>query len=121
MLMKWILSTSRKRKKDGTYYPPYSAYECKHRNDVGGMPCTYKHIFNEQKMDNAVAEIIKKILENEVFIQKLNEKINSQVDIHEIEAEVEAEKNSLKNTYLKIDYYLSKLPQTISKERIKML
>ena len=99
--------TSRKRKKkDGTYYPPYSAYECKHRNNVEGKPCTYKHIFNEKKLDDAVAEIIKKILENDIFVQKLNEKINSQVDIHEIEAEVEAERNSLKNTFLKIDYYL---------------
>lgn len=96
--------STRKKKRDGTYYAPYYNYECKHRRNVNGKPCTYRKIWNEKVLDAAVSEIIKNILKDGQFLEKMSKKINSQIDRDELEKEVRAEQNNLRNLIAQKDY-----------------
>ena len=51
-------NVNRKKRKDGTLYKDYFYYACKHRTFIDGHHCTYKKQWNEDKVNDAVAEII---------------------------------------------------------------
>jgi len=102
-------NVNRKKKKDGTYYKDYFYYACKHRIKVDGHVCDYKRQWGQDKIDNAVAEIICKLVQNSRFEQAIKEKINSKIDTSEIERELEI----LRKEHKKVEASIKKLSETI--------
>ena len=81
-----------KRKKDGTPYKSFSYYSCKHRKMQRGQKCDFNKQIQEEVLDNAVVEVIIKLVSNPKFAAMMQEKINSKVDTTAIEQEIAAEK-----------------------------
>ena len=81
-----------KRKKDGTPYKSFSYYSCKHRKMQRGQKCNFNKQIQEEVLDNAVVEVIIKLVSNPKFAAMMQEKINSKVDTTAIEQEIAAEK-----------------------------
>ena len=81
-----------KRKKDGTPYKSFSYYSCKHRKMQRGQKCDFNKQIQEEVLDNAVVEVIIKLVSNPKFAAMMQEKINSKVDTTSIEQEIAAEK-----------------------------
>ena len=52
-----------------------------------GHKCDYKKQINEELIDSAVSEVIKKLVSNPKFAGLMRDKINMQVDITELEQE----------------------------------
>ena len=77
-----------KRKKDGTKYKDFYYYGCKHRTMTRGHKCDYKKLIREELLDDAVAEVIVKLVGNPKFAARMQEKINSKVDTAIIDAEL---------------------------------
>lgn len=77
-----------KRKKDGTKYKDFYYYGCKHRTMTRGHKCDYKKLIREELLDDAVAEVIVKLVGNPKFAAMMQEKINSKVDTAIIDAEL---------------------------------
>ncbi len=77
-----------KRKKDGTKYKDFYYYGCKHRTMTRGHKCDYKKQIREELLDDAVAEVIVKLVGNPKFAAMMQEKINSKVDTAIIDAEL---------------------------------
>ena len=60
-------NVNRKKKKDGTLYKDYFYYACKHRRLVDGYKCGYRKQWSEEKINNAVEEVIRKLVKNPKF------------------------------------------------------
>lgn len=82
-------NVKRAKRKDGSYYKTYFSYACKHRLNKDGHKCDYHKQWSEEKVDNAVSEIIRKLVNNPRFSEVMKTKINTSVDTSE------AEKSSL--------------------------
>ncbi len=65
-----------KHKADGTKYKDFFYYGCKHRQMTRGHKCTYKKQINEELLDDAIAEIIAKLVSNPKFASMMQKKIN---------------------------------------------
>ncbi|KAF5069637.1 hypothetical protein DSECCO2_231040 [anaerobic digester metagenome] len=81
-------NVNRKKRKDGTYYRDYFYYACKHRVRVNGHQCDYKKQWGQPIIDDAVAEVIIKLVQNEKFRNAIKDKINSKIDTGELETEL---------------------------------
>lgn len=88
-----------KRKKDGTPYKSFSYYSCKHRKMQRGQKCDFNKQIQEEVLDNAVVEIIIKLVSNPKFAAMMQEKINSKVDTTAIEQEIAAAEKQLRQYY----------------------
>ena len=77
-----------KHRKDGTKYSDYFYYACKHRNMTRGHKCDYRKQINEELLDDAVAEIIKRLVSNKKFADMMKQKINMEVDTFELDQEI---------------------------------
>lgn len=64
-----------KHKSDGTKYKDFFYYGCKHRTMTRGHKCDYKKQVNEELLDDAVAEVIAKLVGNPKFAAMMQEKI----------------------------------------------
>ena len=82
-------NVNRKKKKDGTLYKDYFYYACKHRRLVDGHKCGYRKQWSEEKINNAVEEVIRKLVKNPKFEEAILNKIGSRIDTEEIEKEIE--------------------------------
>ena len=82
-------NVNRKKRADGTLYRDYFYYACKHRKIVDGHSCTYKKQWKEEQINDAVVEIIRKLVQNEKFSAIIKFKIGSKVDTSEIDKEIE--------------------------------
>lgn len=82
-------NVNRKKRKDGTLYKDYFYYACKHRRLVDGHNCSYRKQWNEDKVNDAVAEVIKKLVQNPKFEKAMREKIGSRIDTTGLQKEVE--------------------------------
>ena len=82
-------NVNRKKKKDGTLYKDYFYYACKHRRLVDGHKCGYRKQWSEDKINNAVEEVIRKLVRNPKFEEAILNKIGSRIDTEEIEKEIE--------------------------------
>jgi len=94
-----------KRKTDGTLYKNFYYYACKHRKLVNGQKCDFKNQINEEVINNAVVELISKIVDHPKFSKLMNEKIERKVDTSAIEQEIESLEKQLRqanSTKLKI-------------------
>ena len=88
-----------KRKKDGTPYKSFSYYSCKHRKMQRGQKCDFNKQIQEEVLDNAVVEVIIKLVSNPKFAAMMQEKINSKVDTTAIEQEITAAEKMLRQYY----------------------
>jgi len=89
-------NVNRKRKKDGSAYKDYYYYACKHRRVVDGHNCGYKKQWGQEKVEAAVEEVIKKLVQNPKFEQAIREKIGARIDTDELENELGNLRNKLK-------------------------
>ncbi len=88
-----------KRKKDGTKYKDFYYYGCKHRTMARGHKCDYKKQIREELLDDAVAEVIVKLVGNPKFAAMMQEKINSKVDTDIIDTELASYEKQLRQYY----------------------
>ncbi len=88
-----------KYKSDGTKYKDFYYYGCKHRSMTRGHKCTYRKQINEDLLDDAIAEVIIKLVSNPRFATMMHEKINTQVDTTAIEQELVNYEKQLRQTY----------------------
>ena len=96
-----------KHRKDGTRYRDFFYYGCKHRNMTRGHKCDYKKQINEELIDSAVSEVIKKLVSNPKFAELMREKINMQVDTSELDQEIANYEKQLRQFYNAKDVILS--------------
>ena len=88
-----------KHKPDGSKYKDFYYYGCKHRTMTRGHKCDYKKQIHEELLDDAVAEVIVKLVSNPKFAAMMQEKINIQVDTTVIEQEIETYEKQLRQSY----------------------
>ena len=88
-----------KRKKDGTKYKDFYYYGCKHRTMTHGHKCDYKKQIREELLDDAVAEVIAKLVSNPKFAAMMHEKIGSKVNTAAIDEELADYERQLRQYY----------------------
>ena len=88
-----------KYKKDGTKYKDFFYYGCKHRTMQRGHKCDYKKQIREELLDDAVAEVIVKLVSNPHFATMMQEKINMKVDTTAIDKEITNYEKQLRQDY----------------------
>jgi len=88
-----------KYKKDGSKYKDFYYYGCKHRTMNRGHKCDYKKQIREELLDDAVAEVIVKLVSNPKFAAMMQEKINMKVDTSALEQEIAACEKLLRQHY----------------------
>lgn len=88
-----------KYKKDGSKYKDFFYYGCKHRNMQRGHKCDYKKQIREELLDDAVAEVIVKLVSNPHFAEMMQEKINMKVDTTAIDQEIANYEKQLRQNY----------------------
>lgn len=88
-----------KYKKDGTKYKDFFYYGCKHRTMQRGHKCDYRKQIKEELLDDAVAEVIVKLVSNPKFAAMMQEKINMKVDTAAIEQEIANYEKQLRQSY----------------------
>ena len=91
-------NVNRKKHPDGGYYKDYFYYACKHRKLVDGHRCTYKRQWNEDRINAAVEEIIRKFVKNPNFEQEIRKQIGSSIDTSELDKEYDGLKDRLSQT-----------------------
>ena len=87
------------RKKDGTEYAPFYYYACKHRRMTRGHKCTFSRQIREDLLDDAVAEVIMKLVKRPKFAALMKEKINTEVDTSAIDQEIANYQKLLRHEY----------------------
>ena len=80
-------SVNRKRKKYGSFYRDYWYYACKHRLEYDGHKCTFKKQIHQEKINEAVVEVIRNIVKNSKFDSAIKEKLDASVDLSKYEKE----------------------------------
>lgn len=75
--------------KKGKHYKDYYFYGCKHRKMTDGHKCIFKKQLHEEKLNEAVAEIISNMVSNPKFATVMQSKINMKVDTRAIDTEIE--------------------------------
>ena len=88
-----------KYKKDGTKYKDFFYYGCKHRGMQRGHKCDYRKQIREELLDDAVAEVIVKLVSNPHFAAMMQEKINMKVDTPAIDQEITNYEKQLRQDY----------------------
>ena len=88
-----------KHRKDGTKYKDFFYYGCKHRGMQRGHKCDYKKQIREELLDDAIAEVIVKLVGNPNFAAMMQEKINMKVDTTAIEQEITNYEKQLRQDY----------------------
>ncbi|MGL5440717.1 MAG: recombinase family protein [Filifactoraceae bacterium] len=88
-----------KYKKDGSKYKDFYYYGCKHRNMNRGNKCDYRKQIREELLDDAVAEVIVKLVSNPKFASMMQKKINMKVDTSAIEKEIDNYQKELRKNH----------------------
>lgn len=88
-----------KYKKDGTKYKDFFYYGCKHRSMQRGRKCDYKKQIRKELLDDAVAEVIVKLVSNPKFAAMMQEKINMKIDTAAIDQEIANYEKQLRHGY----------------------
>lgn len=91
-------NVNRKKHPDRGYYKDYFYYACKHRKLVDGHRCTYKRQWNEDRINAAVEEIIRKFVKNPKFEQEIRKQIGSSIDTSELDRKYDGLKDRLSQT-----------------------
>lgn len=88
-----------KRKSDGTKYKDFYYYGCKHRDRTRGHKCDYKKQIHEELLDDTVAEVISKLVNNPKFAAMMQQKITMKVDTSAIQQEISNYEKQLRQSY----------------------
>lgn len=88
---------SHKKKPDGTVYKTIYSYRC---NQHG---CTYKNQPNEERINNAVKEIVIELVNNPQFAEKMKDMIDAKVDTNELDNDIERLSEQLKQHVMRKD------------------
>lgn len=88
-----------KHRPDGTKYKKFYHYGCKHCGMTRGHKCDYKRQIQEELLDNAVAEVIVKLVSNPRFAALMRKKINMKVDTAAIEQKIANYEKQLRQSY----------------------
>ena len=88
-----------KHRPDGTKYKDFFYYGCKHRQMSRGHKCDFKKQVNEELLDDAVAEVITKLVSNPRFASMMQTKINMKVDTSALDDEIAALEKQLRQCY----------------------
>lgn len=78
------------------YYKDYFYYHCKHSHELNGFRCTYKKQWKEEMVNDAVIEVVRKMVKDERFAEAIKGKIGSKVDVTSMMNEFEVCQKSLK-------------------------
>lgn len=89
-------NVNRKKKADGTTYKDCFYYCCKHRLEVDGHRCDYNRQWSQERINGAVEEIVKKLVNNQRFESAIREKIDAKVDTAELDKELEGMQKRLR-------------------------
>ncbi len=88
-----------KYKKDGTKYKDFYYYGCKHRKMNRGHKCDFNKQIREELLDDAVAEVIVKLVSNPKFADLMRSKIDMQVDTTAVEQEIANYEKQIRQCY----------------------
>ena len=88
-----------KHKPDGSKYKDFYYYGCKHRQMVRGHKCDFKKQINEELLDDAVSEIIAKLVKSPKFAAMMQEKINMKVETSTLDQEISTLEKQLRQSY----------------------
>ena len=89
-------NVNRKKKADGTLYKDHFYYACKHRLEVDGHRCDYRRQWTQEKINGAVEEVIKKLVDNPRFEAAMREKIDAKVNTSELDSELDGLRKKLR-------------------------
>jgi hypothetical protein len=89
-------NVNRKKHPDGGHYRDYFYYACKHRTYVNGHKCTYRKQWNEDKINAAVEEVIRKLVNNPKFKTEIQKNIGNSIDTAELDREHDGLEERLK-------------------------
>lgn len=77
-------------------YSEYFKYECLNRHRVKGVFCDYYGNFRKEFLDGTVVNLVLKLIDNEKFIEKINEQLQENYDTSNIETELLNYQNNYK-------------------------
>lgn len=80
-------NVNRKKHPDGGYYRDYFYYACKHRTFINGHKCDYHKQWGEDKINAAVEEVIRKLVNNDKFKTEIGKHIGNSIDTAELDKE----------------------------------
>lgn len=80
-------NVNRKKHPDGGYYRDYFYYACKHRTFINGHKCDYHKQWGEEKINAAVEEVIRKLVNNDKFKTEIGKHIGNSIDTAELDKE----------------------------------
>ena len=80
-------NVNRKKHPDGGHYRDYFYYACKHRTFINGHKCTYRKQWSEDKINAAVEEVIRKLVNNPKFKTEIQKHIGQSIDTQELDRE----------------------------------
>ena len=107
-------NVNRKKKNDGTYYKDFFYYACKHRLRIDGHHCDYHRQWSQEKVNRAVEETIKKMVNNPKFKAALKDRIGTSVDTSELLNERDNYRKKLQQyTGQRISFPPSLMPLTL--------
>lgn len=89
-------NVNRKRHPKGGTYRDYFYYACKHPTGTTGHKCDYHKQWGQDIVNDAVAELIKKIVTSPDFEKGIREKIAARVDTSELEQELDGLKKKMR-------------------------
>ena len=98
-----------KSRKDGGRYKDYFYYGCKHRTMTRGHKCDYRKQIHEEMLDNAVVEVIRKLVSNRKFAEMMRQKINMEVDTSALDQEIANYEKQLRQCYANKDSIIADL------------
>ena len=79
------------------------------KNYLKGHKCDYKKQIHEEMLDEAVAEVIKRLVSNKKFADLMRQKINMEVDTSALDQEISAYEKQLRQCYSNKDSIMSDL------------
>lgn len=88
-----------KHKADGAKYKDFCYYGCKHRKMTRGNKCDFRKQINEELLDSAVVEVVKKLVSNPKFAVMIQGKISMKVDTLAIEQEITNYEKQLRQSH----------------------
>lgn len=92
--------SGQKRKKDGTFYPPYYAYRCRNNQNQTGHLCTWKKSqISCNKIDKTIEKVVFSLVNNEEFCKDVKTKIDKEVNLMEFEKELQESEKRLKQIF----------------------
>lgn len=86
-------NVNRKKHPDGGYCRDYFYYVCKHRTFANDHKCTYRKQWNEHKINVAVEEVIRKLVNNPKFKEEIQKHIGGSIDTRKLDGGIQVYRN----------------------------